>query len=280
MKTRSKLTRLALAGAAISLMATGCSGGAGAASSTSSTKTFAHDGATVTPGVIRVATTGDSKPNSFVTDGKQQGFDVDVVNAIAKANGYTTEYVTMDFSNILSTVANGQADLGANSISITPARLKNVDFSDPYYIGFASITTTERSGINDPKGLSDKRVGFLKGSIYEGYTHDQYPAAEAVAFPDLNSVMQALSTGTIDGYFGDLPPVQDFMAKNPKEGIKVLSKQPVSDWPVGAVITKGNKEMTSMMNEGLKDLVKTGEWEALYKQWFPDQPIPDMFKQS
>jgi ABC-type amino acid transport substrate-binding protein len=267
---------MALAATAISLMVAGC-GGTDAASST---KTFAHDGATKTPGVIRVATTGDSKPNSFVAGGKQQGFDVDVVNKIAEANGYTTEYVTMDFSNILSTVENGQADLGVNSISITPARLKNVDFSDPYYIGYASITTTERSGINDPKGLSDKHVGFLKGSIYEGYTHDQYPDAEAVAFPDLNSVMQALSNGTIDGYFGDLPPVQDFIKKNPEEGIKILSKQPVLDWPVGAVTAKGNKEMTTMMNEGLQQLVKNGEWEALYKQWFPDQPIPEMFKKS
>jgi polar amino acid transport system substrate-binding protein len=276
MNTTTRLARLTTVAAAITLLTTGC-GGSGAASSA---ETFAHDGATITPGVIRVATTGDSKPNSFVEGGEQQGFDVDVVNAIAEANGYTTEYVTMDFSNILSTVENQQADLGVNSISITPARLETVDFSDPYYIGFASITTTERSGITDPKGLSDKRVGFLKGSIYEGYTTDQYPDAEAVAFPDLNSVMQALSVGTIDGYFGDLPPVQDFMEKNPEEGITVLSKQPVTDWPVGAVITKGNEEMTTMMNEGLQELVDSGEWEALYKQWFPDQPIPEMFEQS
>jgi ABC-type amino acid transport substrate-binding protein len=74
--------------------------------------------------------------------------------------------------------------------------------------------------------------------------------------------------------------VQDFMEKNPEEGITVLSKQPVSDWPVGAVITKGNEEMTTMMNEGLQELVDSGEWEALYKQWFPDQPIPEMFEQS
>lgn len=274
MKTTSKIARLAAAAAAFLLLATGCGGSSGA---TDSTETFAHEGATTTPGVIRVATTGDSKPNSFVEGGEQQGFDVDVVNAIAEANGYTTEYVTMDFSNILSTVANEQADLAVNSISITPERLEMVDFSDPYYIGYASITTTERSGLTDPEELSDKRVGFLKGSIYEGYTHDQYPDAEAVAFPDLNSVMQALSNGTIDGYFGDLPPVQDFMEKNPEEGIKVLSKQPVTDWPVGAVITKGNEAMATMINEGLQDLVDSGEWEALYKQWFPDQPIPEMF---
>jgi polar amino acid transport system substrate-binding protein len=276
MKTTTRLARLTTVAAAITLLATGC-GGSGTASPA---ETFAHDGATVTPGVIRVATTGDSKPNSFVEGGEQKGFDVDVVNAIAEANGYTTEYVTMDFSNILSTVENQQADLAVNSISITPARLEAVDFSDPYYIGFASITTTERSGITDPEGLSDKRVGFLKGSIYEGYTADQYPDAEAVAFPDLNSVMQALSIGTIDGYFGDLPPVQDFMEKNPEEGITVLSKQPVTDWPVGAVIPKGNEEMTTMMNDGLAELVESGEWEALYKQWFPDQPIPEMFEQS
>jgi polar amino acid transport system substrate-binding protein len=272
MRKYSAISRLAVCLAAAALAVTGCSTGGEAKSSSVS-----FPDSTQTPGHIRVATTGDSKPSSFTAEGKQQGFDVDVLDAIAQANGYETEYVTMDFSAILATVQNGQADIAVNSISRTPARLKNVDFSEPYYIGYASITTSTKSGITEPPGLAEKRIGFLKGSIYEGYTLKQYPNADAVAFPDFNTAMQALATGTIDGYFGDLPPVQDYIAKNAEEGIVILSKEPVLDLPVAAAIRKGNTPMAEMFNEGLKKLVADGTWQKLYQKWFPDQPVPEMF---
>jgi polar amino acid transport system substrate-binding protein len=61
------------------------------------------------------------------------GFDIDLLNAIAEQIGLTPEYTDTSFDTIFRDTASGQYDIEAAASTITPAREKVVDFSNPYY---------------------------------------------------------------------------------------------------------------------------------------------------
>ncbi|WP_337422900.1 transporter substrate-binding domain-containing protein [Sinorhizobium meliloti] len=81
-------------------------------------------------GVLKVCTAGDFPPMQYYKnpgDADLVGFEVDVVNAIAKRWGAKTEFVVGDFKGLLPSLDSKRCDLVASGIMITPARLEKYD---------------------------------------------------------------------------------------------------------------------------------------------------------
>ena len=79
-------------------------------------------------------------PFEFTEPGSTEaiGFDVDLVKAIAATPGIgitDVEFIKQPFDTIILSVSQGRFDMSASSFSITPERAKQIDFSDPYFIG-------------------------------------------------------------------------------------------------------------------------------------------------
>jgi polar amino acid transport system substrate-binding protein len=83
------------------------------------------------------ATTDSDEPFSFRTsEGKLEGFDVELALRFARDRGYgAVEFQILDFPDIIPAVRNGKADLASNLITVTEERKALVDFSEPYYYG-------------------------------------------------------------------------------------------------------------------------------------------------
>ena len=67
-------------------------------------------------------------------DGSVVGFDVDVVNAVCERVNCVAEFQTTAWDGIFPALANGEFDMVASGVSITPERDEIVDFTDPYHI--------------------------------------------------------------------------------------------------------------------------------------------------
>ena len=68
------------------------------------------------------------------TDGSEiVGFDITMSQYIAKAAGKELEVIDMSFDALIGALQAGTIDFIAAGMSVTPDRLENVDFSDPYY---------------------------------------------------------------------------------------------------------------------------------------------------
>jgi ABC-type amino acid transport substrate-binding protein len=72
-------------------------------------------------------------PFEFGDSPDYQGFDVDIVNAIAQDIGLKVRFADTSFDTIFSELAAGEFDMVASAATITPAREKLVDFSEPYF---------------------------------------------------------------------------------------------------------------------------------------------------
>jgi polar amino acid transport system substrate-binding protein len=233
---------------------------------------------TLQEGTIRVGTTSDTKPYAYAENGEYTGFDVEILEEAASRMDLTPEFVAQDFSAILPAVANGQVDVGVASISATAAREETVDFTDVYFIGYLGIVTTATTGITDQAAsLAGKRLGLVQGTIQDDYAQQHFPDAQIVRFPDNNSAIAALTAGTVDAHFLDLPPAQDYVAGS-GGALHVAMEIPVPDFPVGMAVKKGNSALLDGLNTQIGAMIADGTWLEIEKRYFPDQPVPDQFQ--
>ena len=86
--------------------------------------------------VLRMACESTYAPFVFFYSetGKLKGFEIDLLEYVAKEMGRKLEVTNMGFDAIIPSMLTGITDVGASAFTITPERAKRVLFSKPYYI--------------------------------------------------------------------------------------------------------------------------------------------------
>ena len=85
-------------------------------------------------GVLKVGTTGDWDPMTVKdpTTNKYKGFDIDVMNQLAKDMGVKIEFVPAEWKTIVSGITSARYDI-STSVTKTPKRAEVAGFTDTYY---------------------------------------------------------------------------------------------------------------------------------------------------
>ncbi len=273
MKKPFRLRPAALLGAALAtVLALSACGGASSSSSNSASNPLGL----IQPGTIRVASVGDSKPYTFTdAQGNFTGFDVELFTDVAHRAGVDKVVFTgQDFSSILPAVANGQFDVGVAAIGITPARKQTVDFSNGYLAGYLTVITTKNSGIKSAKDLAGKRLGVVQGSLQEAYAVKNFPDASLVRFPDNNTAISAVNSGSVDAHFLDYEAAKTY---EQQFGLVSAADIPSFDAPAGFALAKDKTALKDALNKGLAAAMEDGTWKKLYQKWFPGSPMPEQY---
>jgi polar amino acid transport system substrate-binding protein len=98
------------------------------------------------------------------------GFDIDTAVEIAKRLGVEPCFVTPDWTLITAGSWSGRWDLSVGSMTITPERMQNLYFSQPYYTTPASFFVHEDNAtFTQPSDLSGTKVGACAGCTYDAY---------------------------------------------------------------------------------------------------------------
>lgn len=270
MKKSFRLRPAALLGAALAaVLALSACGGSSAAVSN-------NPYGLIQPGTIRVASVGDSKPYTFTdAQGNFTGFDVELFTDVAHRAGVDKVVFTgQDFSSILPAVANGQFDVGVAAIGITPARKQTVDFSNGYLAGYLTVITTKTSGIKSAKDLAGKRLGVVQGSLQEAYAVKNFPDANLVRFPDNNTAISAVNSGSVDAHFLDYEAAKTY---EKQFGLVSAADIPSFDAPAGFAVAKDKPALLTALNKALAAAMEDGTWKKLYQKWFPGSPMPEQY---
>jgi polar amino acid transport system substrate-binding protein len=104
-----------------------------------------------------------------------QGFDVELVEAIAKKLGREVEFQDTSFDTIFRDLAQGKFDMVASATTITPEREETVDFTNPYYLPSAQSIVVKKgaTGLGSAKELEGKIVGVQQGTTGEEYVEEE-----------------------------------------------------------------------------------------------------------
>src|SRR5262245_11470139 len=85
-----------------------------------------------TPTSLRVGTSGDYAPLTFVEGGQLKGVEIDFANELAKETGRKLELVQMPFVELIPALEGGKIDVIMSGMSVTSERKEKVEFTDPY----------------------------------------------------------------------------------------------------------------------------------------------------
>ena len=81
-------------------------------------------------GTIKVVTTSTDAPFSYIKDGKNVGYDIDLVVRFCRDRGYALELGDVDFGGRIPAIQSGKYDF-TTDMNVTPERQEQVLFSDP-----------------------------------------------------------------------------------------------------------------------------------------------------
>jgi polar amino acid transport system substrate-binding protein len=199
--------------------------------------------------------------------GKTVGFEVDLVNEVAKRLGKTVEFVNTPFAGLFPAVQSGRINMAVSSITITEKRLASVSFAQPYYDSDQSLTATAKSGIDGLKAMSGKVVGVDTGSTGDMWAEahkGDHKLGEIRKFEGLQPAMLDLVAGRIDGYISDIPALLYYVKDKPE--LKVVERIPTGE-KYSIMFNKGDP-LASQVNDVITTLKKEGYLAKLHETWF------------
>ena len=103
-----------------------------------------------------VATSPDFPPFESLDGSDIVGIEPKLMQAIADKLGMELVWEQVDFDSIIPGIQAGRYDAGVAGISITADRLKNCDFSDPYFLANQVIVVNPGSDIQSKADLTGK----------------------------------------------------------------------------------------------------------------------------
>lgn len=217
-----------------------------------------------------IATDATWPPLEFIDENKQiVGFDIDLMNAIAKAMGFEVEFKNTAWDGIFAGLENGDYDAVLSSVTITEEKLQKYDFSDPYVnAGQIVVVLIDETAIKSNKDLPGKIAGAQIGTTgalaiqkINGAILKQYDTID-LAFADLlNNV--------IDAVVLDTPVAAQFalLSETFKGKLKIVGEA-FTDEYYGLVVRKGESaDLKNLFDEGLKKIKADGTYDKLYAKW-------------
>jgi polar amino acid transport system substrate-binding protein len=257
--TRSRFSVLLAVSTAIVLLAAGCGGG----------DNGGGEGGTLSVG-------SDVPYPPFEEFGKTKtefkGFDVELMEAIGAKIGRKVEFQDTSFPTIFRDLAQGKFEMVASATTITPEREESVDFTNPYYLPSAQSIVVKKgtTGLNTAEDLEGKIVGVQQGTTGEEYVEEEIETKELRPYPQGPDTFPALEAGTLDAVVIDRPVAEKAIEQD--EGIEISGGIETEE-QYGFVVQQGDDELREALNEGLKEVIDSGEYETIYRKWF-HKPVP------
>lgn len=104
-------------------------------------------------------------PFEYINDaGQPEGFDCDLIRAIAAEMGFTVELVNTAWDGIIPSLLGKTSDMIISAMTITEERKQSVTFSEPYFEATQYIAVKKGSTIKTLADLKGKKVGVQNGT--------------------------------------------------------------------------------------------------------------------
>ena len=214
-----------------------------------------------------VATDATFPPFEYIENGKRIGFDVELIEAVAKVLGRKVEWTDIDFKGLIPGLLSKRFDVAASAIYITDERKKVVDFTDPYYPGGLVIMTKKGDQtIKGPDDLKGKKVSVQVGTKSVGFLKDNFPTVERVEVEKNQEMFQLVEVGRADAAVTGKPAAKVYARM--RGTLQVLDKQLTVE-EYGMAIRKDMPELTKAVNDAIAKLKADGAYTTtIVKKWF------------
>lgn len=229
--------------------------------------TASSDVATVTPGVLTMATNAYFPPYEYYEGDAIVGIDAEIAAAVADKLGLELKIEDMEFDSIITAVSTGKVDMGLAGMTVTEERKQNVNFSDTYATGVQVVIVTEDSDIATIDDLTGKKIGVQLATTGDIYCTDDFGSDCVEEYNKGNDAVMALLSGKVDAVVIDNEPAKSYVAAN--EGLKILETEYVTE-DYAAAMNKENTALLDAVNGALSELKSEGKLDEIINKYIAE----------
>ena len=231
-------------------------------------------------GKLTVATSPDYPPQEFIDETKTGmdrfvGADMELARLIARRMGVELEIIPMEFTDVISSVADGMYDLAVSALSFTSGRAAVLEMSKGYYFSGEQsssglVIREENAGsIRSTADLTNKDIVALSGSLQETMAADNiafYRKFRRLSAAD--DVYEAVMEGKADAGVVDIAIAQVYIENHPGCGLMLVPGVTFAIQPQytgdRVAARKGEIELMYFVNGVIDEVLASGQ----YAGWF------------
>ena len=196
-------------------------------------------------------------------DGNRVGIDVELLDAIAKDQGFTYDLQALGFDAAVSALESGQVDGVIAGMSITDERKEKFDFSEPYFDSGIMCAVRSDSDITSYDQLAGQNVAVktgTEGARYAESIKDQY-GFTITQFQDSANMYEEVKGGNSVACFEDYPVMGYGISQG--NGLKMVTDMEKGSSYGFAVMKGKNTELLEMFNAGLENIKANGKYQEI-----------------
>lgn len=225
---------------------------------------------------IRIGVEGAYPPFSSVNaDGKLEGFDIDIANALCEKIGAECSMVTQDWDGIIPALLARKYDAIIASMSITEERKQKVAFTGKYYNTPAKFARKKGSGIEISKdGMKGKTVGVQRATTHDNFITGKFgKAVEIKRYATQDEAYLDALAGRVDLLLADSVAMDDGFLTTDK-GMEWEFVGPSYSDPkyfgegAGIAIRKKDEDLVALFNKAIAEIRADGTYEKINAKYF------------
>ncbi len=206
--------------------------------------------------------------------GRLQGFDIELIEAIAESTGHRVAFVSLPFDGLIPALQGGSVDLVISAMTITAERAQAVDFSRPYFVaGLGILVRDSNTDIHGLEDLRGRRIAVQIGTT-GAKAMAEVPGARLTTFDTAPLALQELINGNVEAYVNDLPASLHAIQSAGLRGLRVAGT-PLTEEVYGIAFPR-NSPLRATVNQGLERVLEDGTYARLYSRWFGQKPSAEL----
>jgi polar amino acid transport system substrate-binding protein len=208
------------------------------------------------------------------------GFDIDLITWIAEEKEISITFVSIPWDHIFDALRDKNIDMITSGASITPERMEEFLFSDPYLSIEQQIAVTRDSSLTLKDFYTgEKTIGVEAGTTSEDIVHSLL-IMSGIANQSRVHAVAGIAEGVRDLVNGELDyivtdqPIMTALAQN--YPLKIMGSISTGE-EYGIVFRKDSIALQQTVNAGLRKLLQSSKWESLKSKYLinnVDRKIP------
>ena len=206
-------------------------------------------------------------PFSFVRNKKPMGFEVEILRAALKNRGIKLVAKPMgDWEMAQAELSGGVVQI-LSGMARTELREKLFLFPDmPTLSMGAKFFVPKQNRVQNLKELRGKTVSVKKGTIHHS-TAQAFGGLKVKPYETEEEALKALWLGEVEAFFGPDKTAYYLIDKNDFTGVSAVGEA-LNKTPVYFALYKGETELRNTVDQGLREITATGEYDRIYRKWF------------
>jgi polar amino acid transport system substrate-binding protein len=203
--------------------------------------------------------------------GVLSGFEIDVANKLAEDMGVKPEYRVYVWEDIIPAVQNGEIDIIAGGMAITPERALKINFSQPYAdSGISLATNTGKT--RDIKELGELNqeaitIAVVSKTAANAFAPRLFNKSTIKIVNTAKEAEQAVLNGEAHGWLASMPQ-PEFLALQHPDKVDIPLAKPLLPYKAGFGIKKGEQEWLNFLNAWVTARQADMWLSSTHKYWF------------